>query len=90
MGHIDIINYLDIIVIASFRQVFNKQDGVRTGLTRFGGGWVTCVLQLQGLVLAGDSRGRITVLSSSLEAAPISVIWAVKHAPVQSLQVSHH
>ena len=48
------------------------------------------VLQLQGLVLAGDSRGRITVLSSSLEAAPISVIQAVKHAPVQSLHVSLH
>ena len=84
MGH-----KLGISVIASFRQVFNKQDGLRTGLTRFGGDWVTCVLQLQGLVLAGDSRGCITVLSS-LEAVPISVRQAVKHAPVQSLQVSLH
>ena len=71
----------------TFRQVFNKQDGLRTGLTNFRGGWVTCILQLQGLMLAGDSRGKITVHSSSLEAAPITIMQTVKHAPVQSLQV---
>ena len=70
--------------------MFNKQDGLNTGLTRFKGGWVTCVLQLQGLVLGGDSRGHITVDSSSLEAAPITVIQAVQHAPVQCLQVRRH
>ena len=69
------------------RQVFNKQDGLRTGLAKFTGGWVTCILQLQGLVLAGDSRGRVTVFSSNLDAAPITAIQVVKHAPVQSLQV---
>ena len=63
---------------------------MRTGLARFTGGWVTCVLQLQGLVMAGDSRGRVTVFSSNLEAAPIITIQVVRHAPVQSLQVRRY
>jgi len=67
------------------RQVFNKEDGVRTQYWRFTGGRVTCLLQLTSeMLLVGDDKGRVCIYRSG----SLISVKTVFSSPVVSLQES--